>query len=690
MFKDREDGEIRFSLRFKCFAFIMGGIIALSLIYGWYYLSQSKEILVEDLKDKGISLTKTIAKVSSLRDIRDNQTILPGLIDELTDELDVAYAVVSDREKKVLQEAFKNRELVEEKETIYQMSTAFREPEIKDFFSRDGEHFYNISAATKYGLVQIGISRESVDKEFGRLKWYGVIISLLICGLGVGLAFLFMKFFAGPITEIAHKGIIIANGDLTQSIEFDSRDEIGLLARTFNQIGSNLNSIFKDLKGVGKDINEITEKAGTSLQEVLEGLNNQTTSVTEATSSIDEINISIKGIAENTEILSNSAEDSSSSILQMGASIEEVSQGVENLSTSVDETTSSISEMTISIKEVANNVENLLKVTEETASAMVEMDTSIKEIGVNAEEAAKLSELVTKNANVGMEAVQSTVAGIYKIQASSWEAAEVIQRLGERTQEIGNILSVIDGVASQTNLLALNAAIIASQAGEQGKGFAVVADEIKDLADRTRASTKEIAQLIESVQEEAQSAVKAMEAGSKSVREGVELAKEAGEALNKISESARESTDRGQEIASATIEQSNNSHQVTEAIERIAEMVQQIARSTQEQAKGSEQIMRASETMRDFTQQVRGSINEQTRSSKHITQSIENMVEMVNFINKATQEQGRSSELVVKAGESIQGISKKNMQSITELDKAVEIMSQQVKILREVVERFRM
>lgn len=703
MFGNGGEERIRFGLRFKFITFILGTIFTLSIISGWYYSSRSKKILVEELKSRGVSLTRSLAAGSSFGVIPEDRKVLQELIDGLANESDVVYAVVSDREGKVLGEMFRGPELMEEKKEIYKMRSDSREPEIKDFYSRSGGHFYNISAAIKpnipvleskgdavaRGFVQIGITRENVNKRFGSIKWYGILITLLNCGLGAGLAFLFVNFLAGPITQIVKKGAIIAEGDLTQKLEINSQDEVRLLARTFNHISSNLINIFKMVRGAAESIAEVSGRVGESSREVLEGFRNQASSVKETTSSIEEINISIKDIADNTEILSNSAEESSSSILQMGASIEEVSQGVEGLSTSVDETTSSISEMAISIKEVAYNVENLLQVTEETASAMVEMDRSIKDIGVNAEEAAKLSELVMNNAAQGMDSVQSTITGIYKIQASAWEAAEVIQRLGEKTQEIGAILTVIDGVASQTNLLALNAAIIASQAGEHGKGFAVVADEIKDLADRTRASTKEITQLIESVQEEAQSAVRAMEAGSKSVKEGVELAQEAEENLKKISESAQKSTDRSKGIASATIEQSKGSHQVTEAIERIAEMIQQISLATQEQAKGSEQIMRASEVMKDFTQQVKNSSKEQIRGSKHITQSIENMVEMINYINKATREQNRSSELVVKASESIQGISEKSMQSITELHKVMETLSQQAEILREVAERYR-
>ena len=112
-------------------------------------------------------------------------------------------------------------------------------------------------------------------------------------------------------------------------------------------------------------------------------------------------------------------------------------------------------------------------------------------------------------AATGVEALQKTLAGIDKIKDSSAVASSVIESLGRRILEVGNILNVIDEVAEQTNLLALNAAIIAAQAGEHGKGFAVVAEEIKDLADRTSSSTKEITELIGSIQEESRNAVSA-------------------------------------------------------------------------------------------------------------------------------------------------------------------------------------
>ena len=156
------------------------------------------------------------------------------------------------------------------------------------------------------------------------------------------------------------------------------------------------------------------------------------------------------------------------------------------------------------------------------------MDVSIGQVETNANETARLSEQVSaRTPRRGVESLQKTLAGIDRIRSRASTPRGVIESLGQRIWEIGNILDVIDEVAEQTNLLALNAAIIAAQAGEHGKGFAVVADEIKDLAERTGASTKEISELIARMQEESRNAVGAMEQGVRHVQEGVELGREA-------------------------------------------------------------------------------------------------------------------------------------------------------------------
>ncbi|HWP09853.1 MAG TPA: methyl-accepting chemotaxis protein, partial [Polyangiaceae bacterium] len=259
-----------------------------------------------------------------------------------------------------------------------------------------------------------------------------------------------------------------------------------------------------------------------ALKQLSQGVSTQMTAGEEVAKYVRETTEALRAIGQNVEVLATSAEESGSSIMEMTATNETVAENIVELAGSVRETVASIEEMAYSIKEVAKNVDALSLTAEETSSSMNEMDVSIDQVQSNANETARLSEEVAQDAERGAEAILKTIGEIYRIKESSQEAVSVISNLGSRIDAIGQILNVIDDVAEQTNLLALNAAIIAAQAGEHGKGFAVVADEIKDLAERAGASTKEIADLIKTIQSESKNAILAVERGAQNVDRGVE------------------------------------------------------------------------------------------------------------------------------------------------------------------------
>jgi methyl-accepting chemotaxis protein len=298
---------------------------------------------------------------------------------------------------------------------------------------------------------------------------------------------------------------------------------------------------------------------------------------------------------------------------------------------------------------------------------MNEMDVSIDQVQSNANETARLSEEVAQDAERGAEAILKTIGEIYRIKESSQEAVAVISNLGSRIDAIGQILNVIDDVAEQTNLLALNAAIIAAQAGEHGKGFAVVADEIKDLAERAGASTKEIADLIKTIQSESKNAILAVERGAQNVDRGVEVSNEAERALKKILESSQKSTNMVRAIARATVEQAKGSKQVTDAIGRIAATVQQIAAATAQQARGSELIMKSGEKMRTISQQVERSSQEQSRGSRQITQAMESINSLAGQLNSAQRTQTRGSERALSAAMQIEEAARKQDGALRDL-----------------------
>jgi methyl-accepting chemotaxis protein len=363
---------------------------------------------------------------------------------------------------------------------------------------------------------------------------------------------------------------------------------------------------------------------------------------------------------------------------------------MEILNQAVRETTLSIEEIGSSIAEISGNINRLTSSANETATSMLEIDSSVKQVESNSRETTLLSEKVMHDAERGRDSVQKTIAGITKIHESSQQIDTVIINLEEKTNRIGSILNVIDEIADQTNLLALNAAISAAQAGESGRGFAVVADEIKELAERTSKSTKEINDLITGLQDESRNAVRAMEVGNRSIGVGVELANAAGAALDEIYHSAKRSSEMIREISRATNEQAKGSHQVTMAINQIVEMCEKIARVTEEQKARSQQIVGAADRMKNIAQQVKQTTREQNAGSKLINAAIQNINSNIGNISRNSDEQSRNSDQLVKNVETIREITSRNQQNVTALEGVTEVLNRQTEALMDLVKRFKL
>jgi methyl-accepting chemotaxis protein len=481
----------------------------------------------------------------------------------------------------------------------------------------------------------------------------------------------------------------VADGDLTSAPVFETVDDAGDLAYSLSVITDNFRSLLEGNKAALKEMSRISRTISETSKNVGRASENKAKRISETSAALMEINASVKGVAQGVDSLSLSASENSSSILEMAASVEEVAINVESLAQTVDEVTSSIVEMTASIKQIGASVNSLIDASSVTATSVMEMDSAIRQVEKNAMDTTVISEEVRRDAETGRAAVEATIKGMQEIKRSSGITSEVIDTLSGKADDIGAILSVIDEVAEQTNLLALNAAIIAAQAGDQGKGFAVVADEIKELADRTSSSTREIAQLIKGVQEETRRAVEAISQAEKSIADGERLSQKSGEALNKIVEGAKMATGQVGEIANAAVEQATGSRMIRDAVEQVTDMIMQISNATQEQSKGSELIMTAAERMKVLTGQVRSSTREQSKVGSFIAQSTENITSMIQQIKRACDEQAKGSEQIVHAVEDIQRSTDENMEAVNVLDDAFIGLSRQIETLDKGIRRFR-
>jgi methyl-accepting chemotaxis protein len=291
---------------------------------------------------------------------------------------------------------------------------------------------------------------------------------------------------------------------------------------------------------------------------------------------------------------------------KLKSSINSLVEALNNLVYEISEAANNVSQSAISISQTTDTIsaashEQSSQV-DEVAAAMEEMARTITENSTNAATTAEYANNNGKIAEEGGHVVANTINKMREIAEVVNQSAKNIERLGQSSTQIGEIISVIEEIADQTNLLALNAAIEAARAGEQGRGFAVVADEVRKLAERTTEATKQISTMIKGIQAETSEAVHVMHKGNEEVSEGISLADNAGVAL--------------QEVVNST--------------KNVLQMINSIAASSEEQAATSEEISKNINTISIATNESAQSIESIAQSSDDLTGLTRNLTELVS------------------------------------------------------------
>ncbi len=399
---------------------------------------------------------------------------------------------------------------------------------------------------------------------------------------------------------------------------------------------------------------------------------------------IEKININLRSFTERIEVLSASTEESSSSTLELGASIEEVSENVSKLFNYVDETSTAIFELIAISRQLSQNLESLKKITEDTNAAMLEMEASVKEVETRALASAKFTEDMERDAQLGKEAITATEESMNKIKESNSFSYQALSELSADIKSIVKILKVIEDISEETALLALNAAIIASQSGEQGKAFGVVAEEIKELAERTGLSTKEIANIIQNILSKSDKASAAINQSTKAIQEGVELTAQTGEIFKKILNSIESADELFREIAKANIEQSKGITHIAKSMEQINAMVTDFSRAMAEQRKGAEQIIVATEKVKDIANFSKNSTAEQAKTSKQLGKLVVEVSEMSKFFKDQIFEFRKSFDDMTRSIVELRPLNKDIFVNINELDRVLKTVEKELQNLTEV------
>lgn len=276
----------------------------------------------------------------------------------------------------------------------------------------------------------------------------------------------------------------------------------------------------------------------------------------------------------------------------------------QELTASLEGTKTAVNQVAQTSTEISHGAEQTSKNIEKAANTMKDLAQAMEQIQAGADQLANNSKEMGNVAEEGSRAVGKAVDKMNIINDSVVKSGEVIQELGVRSQKIGEIVEVITAIADQTNLLALNAAIEAARAGEQGRGFAVVADEVRKLAEQSQTAAKEIADIIQDMQNGTQKAVHTMESGIQEVAEGVNVVRDAGEVLEKIKAAAKEVADLVNNIAQIIKVQTGNSNEVAKAITEVAVIAEETSAGTQNAAAATEETLAAVEQLADSAENL--------------------------------------------------------------------------------------
>lgn len=521
------------------------------------------------------------------------------------------------------------------------------------------------------------------------LYWKIMVAALFACALCIVIFEIWLRRVLGRRDEAINFLDRITGGDLSLSArDIIDKTRSERMASSLRALVSNLERTIRRFAHLASDVSAASQQMSGRSRVLARGVAEQLVSTEATSASVAQIDQSITTLRASMEDLSANAEETSASILEMSASIEEVSRIADTLAQFVEETASAIEEMIVSINEVASNTESFSSFAIETASSMVEMNATTEEIGRSARQSSELAKSVKVAASEGRHAVRGTVEGMRRIQSAVNEAKTALGELAERSEEIGEIVRVIDEITGQTNLLALNAAIIAAQAGERGRAFAVVADEIRDLSERTSVSTDEIRTLIGNVQRSIGRASEQMTIGAERVADGVNLTARAETVLEKILEMTERSTNSIAEIARATEEQTRGSSAVTSAIEEVTKMVQQTAAATQQQSQTSRKVGEQAATVRDTTKHLKRATSEQETGSRAIARAMQNIMALVQRVHESIAVLGTESAAIVRSMSIIEQATRENNVSIGDLNQTSNTLTHESALLNQELGRF--
>lgn len=463
--------------------------------------------------------------------------------------------------------------------------------------------FFKPLGIANWSLASVIPEKEVKEPVYDLLKTllFIVVAALLITFI---ITTALARRIVRPLIQVSKQleDISEGEGDLTQRIIIKSQDEVGKLAKAFNDF-------IEKLSGM---IGEVADSA--------------------------------ESVDKGTQQLFLATEQQAQMNEEIATIIAQVAQGAQNQSSSILETRQSVEQLSNAIDQIAKGAQSQALYVSQTADLTRVMMENLDTAVVSLENLKIKEEYNIENANNGKDVVVNVANSMKLINDGVEEAFDYVTILEKGSHKIGEIVDVINEIADQTNLLALNAAIEAARAGEQGRGFAVVAEEVRVLAERVRRSTNEIEEIITELFTAISGTVSAVERGKGQIVEGNVLVDQALSALIEIADSAEQSGLALEEIVLVGQKLIESSQSVDEAMENIIAVAEESSAATEQMSINSDEVVKATESIAAISQENAASAEEVAASAEEQSATIE---EMSSFANSLSETSKKLKELVV-------------------------------------------
>jgi methyl-accepting chemotaxis protein len=410
-----------------------------------------------------------------------------------------------------------------------------------------------------------------------------IVVTVIAILIGILLTWLISRQITRPLNEAVEAALTISKGDLPAKLKVDSKDEVGMLIGSFNE----LIAYFTEMAVASERIADgdlavrvepksAKDVLGNAFKKMIENLRNL-----------------VGKVQEGAEQVSAASEEISSGSQATAAGAQQIAQGAEKQSATVQQTSASVQQMNASIQQVSASTQQQSVSMQQVTAVIDDLSKALQEMAESASDVASSSAATLAEARKGGESINETV---------------------DSMKQIGQIVSLITDISEQINLLALNAAIEAARAGEHGRGFAVVAEGVTKLAERSQEAAKEITIIIE---------------------KGAQISDRAGEAMQKIMGSVESVTGLILSISDSTTEQAASSQQVKKSIEELNSMTEQITQAAEQQSRSSSEVVKAVNILSDISQQNASIAEESSSQAEESSSATEELTAQAQALQAA-------------------------------------------------------